>query len=212
MIAAFAFSPLILCLTCTYLLLSEAQHHLHTAVHSHSHYNLTFLHELEKLAESYYFEQLDERVVNVPLDFYRIQANYPCLAGTFPVGGADHDGIVDGHKFVCGPHAIRGAPIVYSYGSHRDQAFELAFLKLRPDAVIHLFEISPDQLPALRDPRINYHSEGLGGYDGVKETRDGTILRTMIDTMKLLNHTYVDVSLTLCEICSFWLRNSLSCC
>ena len=34
---------------------------------------------------------------------------------------------------------------------------------------------------------------GLGGYDGITKLDNGCTLRTMIDSMKLLNHHYVDV-------------------
>jgi hypothetical protein len=65
-----------------------------------------------------------------------------------------------GHKFVCGVPAIQSSPIVYSYGSHKDQAFELALLELRPDSEIHIFELDPAMLPDARDPRIKYYPIG----------------------------------------------------
>mmetsp|Transcript_637 Transcript_637/g.1101 ORF Transcript_637/g.1101 Transcript_637/m.1101 type:complete len:293 (+) Transcript_637:1-879(+) len=179
---------------------------------NHCHYNLSVIQELENRADSYYWEQLDERSVQMAADFKRIGANFPCIMGTYPVGGNDAQGIADGHKYICGMHAITGQPIVYSYGSHQDHAFELAFLSLRPDAKIYIFEIFADMLPPvqIRDPRIEYVAIGLGGWDGKDVTDTGLPVRTMQNTMKFYNHRYVDVLKMDVEGYEFlWLRHEI---
>jgi hypothetical protein len=157
-------------------------------------YNFTVIQDLEILGELYYTAQMEERTLKFSKDFVSVGANFPCILGTFPIGSSSKEGILDGHKYLCGLHMISGPPIVYSYGSHRDVAFEKAFLYLRPDAKIFVFEILLDQLPALidRDPRVTYYPIGLGGYDGKSSIGDMKV-RTMSDTMRLLNHSYVDV-------------------
>ena len=84
--------------------------------------------------------------------------------GVIPLGSDSTESVFDGHKFSCGIYAIQGPPIVYSFGSFRNQEFELAFLRLRPDAKIYVFEIDPKNLPPenVRHERIKYHSIGIG--------------------------------------------------
>jgi len=130
----------------------------------HVHFNETVYEELEALGDAYYFEQKDERYMMIADDFKRINPNYPCIYGTIPLGANTKEGIDDGHKFTCGIHFIKGEPIIYSFGSCKDQTFELSLLKYRPDAKIYIFEIDPDKIPDDRDPRITYYNVGLGGY------------------------------------------------
>jgi hypothetical protein len=150
--------------------------------------------ELEHLGELYYDEQKDERFYKVSDDFNRIKPNFPCVHGITPLGSATKESIVDGHKFACGLHAVSGPPVVYSFGSNRQQDFEQALLRLRPDAKIFVYELIPDHLPeqSVRDDRITYNAVGLGGYgDGTSTTT--YVLKTMMAMMKENNHAYVDI-------------------
>ena len=124
------------------------------------------------------------------MDFKRIAPNYPCVLGVVPVGLSSPESVSDGHKFTCGIHAIERQPIVYSFGSHQQQDFELAFLRLRPDAEIHIFEIDPTQLPAmqLRHESIRYNAVGLGYVNS-----DGFTVKSLKDIMEQNNHKYIDV-------------------
>lgn len=169
-----------------YLGISNAVHHMHL--------NASMVAELEKLGELYYDEQKDERFYKVSDDFNRIKPNFPCIYGVIPLGSADRESVVDGHKFACGLHAIVGPPIVYSFGSNQQQDFEEAILRLRPDAQIFVYELKPDHLPpvARRDGRISYNAVGLGGYDSKGGNQD-YVLKPMRALMKENNHTYVDV-------------------
>ena len=165
----------------------------HFQMHHH-HLNKSIIESLEVLAESYYYEHLEDRAItNMNPLFNNINANFPCIFGTFPVGGSDHESVMDGHKYLCGLLSIKTAPIIYSYGSHRDDKFERALLELRPDAKIFVFDLLPDQLPLNQHPLITYSAVGLGGYDGNSVTKEGYKLRSMADSMKLFNHTYVDI-------------------
>ena len=135
-----------------------------------------------------------------------IEANYPCLYGVTPVGQDEGVSVYDGHKFACGIHHIKSRPIVYSFGSNRQQDFEKSILFYRPDALVYTFEINPDHLPPekglptplfsftkkkqpeLRDPKIVFTVLGLG------PPSNGTVKMMLVhEIMKMLNHTYVDV-------------------
>lgn len=128
------------------------------------HFNESVYEQLEIKGEKYYNEQKDERYVLVAVDINRVHPNFPCVYGTIPLGAETAQGIDDGHKFACGIQFIKGEPILYSFGSCRDQSFELSFLEYRPDAKVYIFEIDPNNLPAERDPRITYFNVGLGGF------------------------------------------------
>jgi hypothetical protein len=68
----------------------------------------------ENLAELYYQNQLQERSRSENYTFFvHLNANYPCIHGTSPVGADTAVSIDDGHKFVCGIHQIKSSPIVY---------------------------------------------------------------------------------------------------
>jgi len=162
----------------------------HQQAHPH-HFNRTTIRELEHLGDLYYEAQKDERVFKIAVDFKRIAPNYPCVLGVIPVGLSSADSVSDGHKFACGIHAIEQKPIVYSFGSHQQQDFELAFLKLRPDAQIFVFEIDPNQLVPqhLRHSSIQYNAVGLGYVN----TSDGFTVMSLRDIMQKNNHNYIDV-------------------
>ena len=113
----------------------------------------------EELSELYYtaqkMERNDQKFQLIPSVVHRFRPNYPCLAGTVPlglgdVGSGDGGGsgatIRDGHQYACGLHAITGTPIVYSFGCYRRQDYEKSVLKHRPDAVIAIYELLPDML------------------------------------------------------------------
>ena len=80
-------------------------------------------------------------------------------------------------------------PVVYSLGSNKQQDFESAFLKLRPDSNIFTFEIAKDNIPdeSLRNNKVKWFNIGLGYTSGHSN------LKTLTEMMKMLNHTYIDV-------------------
>ena len=161
----------------------------------------------EKLSELYFQHQLKQRIGEPTINSYTsIDANYPCLYGITPIGQDDKASAEDGHKFACGIHHISSRPIVYSFGSNRQQDFEKSILFYRPDALVYTFEINPDHLPPekglptplfsftkkkqpeLRDPKIVFTVLGLG------PPSNGTVKMMLVhEIMKMLNHTYVDV-------------------
>ena len=145
----------------------------------------------EHLSELYFQNQLQGRNREPALHSYTlIEANYPCLYGVTPVGQDDKASAQDGHKFACGIHHIKSRPIVYSFGSNRQQDFEKSILFYRPDALVYTFEINPDHLPneGKRDPNIVFTVLGLG------PPSNGTVKMMLVhEIMKMLNHTYVDV-------------------
>jgi hypothetical protein len=166
-----------------------------SAVHHsiHHHLNMSVIWKLEKLAESYYEAQKDERFMKIAEDFKKVGSNFPCIFGEIPIGGSNAEGIDDGHKYTCGVHLISGEPIVYSFGSCKDQGFELALLDLRPDAKIFVFEIDPKMLPEDRHPNITYFPLGLGGWDGNSNPAPNVKVNTMKQIMTTLGHGYVDI-------------------
>lgn len=119
---------------------------------------------LEDLGELYYQNQKKERNMATHEEFIKIGAHFPCVRGVTPIGLSDELSVKDGHKFGCGIHAISAGPIVYSFGSNQQQDFELAFLKLRPDAKIFTFELKADNLPPLdiRSKHVNFFNMGMG--------------------------------------------------
>ena len=102
--------------------------------HSHYHeFNISILSELENLGELFNdkAQRDSERHGKVNDEFQRLKPSFPCVTGVTPLGS-----IIGSHKFTCGLHAISSNPIVYSFGSNQQQDFELAILRLRPDAKI----------------------------------------------------------------------------
>lgn len=101
---------------------------------------------------------------------------------------------LDGHKWICGLEAIKGNPVVYSFGSFGDQTFEVDLLKVRPDADINIFEIISTRLPPLneRNPKIKYHAIGLGGYQN-DNSPSSLNVKPLWELMLSLNHTYIDI-------------------
>mmetsp|Transcript_23138 Transcript_23138/g.22294 ORF Transcript_23138/g.22294 Transcript_23138/m.22294 type:complete len:332 (-) Transcript_23138:80-1075(-) len=146
----------------------------------------------ENVAELYYQNQLHERTKseNYTL-FVHLNANYPCIHGTSPAGTASSASIDDGHKFVCGIHRIKSSPIVYSFGSNKQQDFEESILYYRPDSKILTYDILESNLPDRRDmnPNITYIVAGLGPSNG-KVTPKMMLINEM---MRENNHSYVDI-------------------
>lgn len=145
----------------------------------------------ELLAELYYQNQIAERNIT-QINFYqKFGANYPCMYGIFPVGLDSQHSIADGHKFVCGLLSISGKPIVYSFGSNRQQDFEAGILKYRPDSLIYVFEINHNNLPRVpdRNPQIQYYNIGLGP----KHNKLKNKMMMLADIMRMLRHSYVDI-------------------
>lgn len=101
---------------------------------------------------------------------------------------------IDGHKWICGLNAIKGNPVVYSFGSFGEQSFEVDLLKVRPDADINIFEIVPSRLPPQneRNPKIKYHAIGLGGYEKDNYPSNSNV-KPLWELMNFLNHTYIDI-------------------
>ena len=155
----------------------------------------------EHLSELYFQNQIRERNSEPAHHSYTlIGANYPCLYGVTPVGQDEGVSVYDGHKFACGIHHIKSRPIVYSFGSNRQQDFEKSILFYRPDALVYTFEIKANNLPneGERDPNIVYTVVGLGPTPVVSRMRRRTSVapvKMMLvhEIMKMLNHTYVDV-------------------
>lgn len=153
-----------------------------------------YLH-LEKLGELYYQSQKVERdrKKQWAADFHILTGNYPCIRGVTPIGLETPESIEDGHKFGCGIHAISGPPIVYSFGSHKQQDFETAIKQLRPDSSIYTFELVADMIPAVADrvPGVQFFNIGLGYVKS--KIGEPSIFKSFIEIMNMLNHTYVDV-------------------
>lgn len=149
--------------------------------------------QLEKIAEKYYNSLLVERkqtLSDLTNDaFLKINPQFPCLFGEVPITKQDENDalVTDGHKYACGLKAISGKPIVYSLGS-KDQDFELGVLKYRPEAEIYVFELKSINIPpeAEQDSRITYYNIGLGYNDPKK-------LKPLVEMMRTLEHTYIDV-------------------
>jgi len=110
-----------------------------------------------------------------------------------PIGLTSAGSIEDGHKFGCGIPFISGSPIVYSFGSHKQQDFETAILQLRPDASVFTFELAPEMIPAISDRvhGVQFFNIGLG-YEK-KNEKTGVEFKSFAEIMTMLNHTYVDV-------------------
>ena len=131
----------------------------------------------EHRAELYYQNQKIERDIDTQMTFYHnIGANFPCMYGTFALGLETAKSIVDGHKYGCGIDKIPSVPVVYSFGSNKQQDFEKSFLQYRPDAKIFVFEITRHNLPPVKewDRRISYNSIGLGPPGKTVHTRTTT--------------------------------------
>ena len=130
------------------------------------------------------------RGTQINLDYQAIEADYPCIYGSTVLGNFSANKVDDGHKYSCGLQRIRGKPVVYSFGSDQNQAFELSLLQLRPDAEIHIFEVDYMHLVpvSLRHPKIVYHSYGLG-YD--HSQRDNVF--SLYSSMKANSHKYIDI-------------------
>ena len=148
----------------------------------------------EHLAELYHNHQSTERrnpyyIVN---DYLHINPNFPCLYGANVLGDSTNESIKDGHKYACGLHRIVGAPIVYSLGSNKQQDFELAVIKIRPDAKVYVFEIEDKNLPSsdVRSKAVTYNNIGLGYGEGLS----GKVpMLSLAEMMKLSGHEYIDV-------------------
>jgi hypothetical protein len=154
----------------------------------------------EEVAELYYLQQKKERkeikartsdVDHVTM----IGAEFPCIWGTYPVGGTNPDNIIDGHKFACALHFIHPNPIVYSFGSNNDPSFELALLKIRPDCEVHIFELDKNRIPKnIAHPNINFHAIGIGYKEDIESNKNPNFHFLSLDQiMKMLNHTHIDI-------------------
>ena len=144
----------------------------------------------ELLAELYYQHQLRERN-DLHFNSYRdIGANYPCIYGENPVGLDTHASVNDGHKYACGLLHIKSKPIIYSFGSNRQQDFEKSILSYRPDSLIYVFDIKASNLPPVtdRDPKITYTTLGLGPRVNITDE-----MYLVHEIMKSYNHTHVDL-------------------
>lgn len=147
----------------------------------------------EKLAERYYKNQLTERTRTENYTLYvHLNANYPCIHGTVPVGADSEASTLDGHKFACGIHQIKSSPIVYSFGSNQQQDFEESILSYRPDTNIYTYDIRESNLPveAKRNPKIVYTAVGLGLPSNASDAPKMMLIHEM---MKQHNHKYIDI-------------------
>ena len=147
----------------------------------------------EALGERYYQYQRGERARSLTYNaFIHLNANYPCIHGVIPLGEDTGASAVDGHKYSCGIMHIKTDPIVYSFGSNRQQDFEFAVLHQRPDARIWTHDILPGNLPLpeKRISAINYTATALGP----SSANNGEVKYKLIhDFMKERGHTYIDI-------------------
>ena len=162
-------------------------------VESKHHNKKQLLIHAEKLGELYYQNQLTERNKSLSYNtFIHLNPNYPCVHGVVPLGEDTAKSAKDGHKFSCGIMHIKSEPIVYSFGSNKQQDFEMAILHQRPDARIWTHDIQEKNLPVpeKRLPAINYTATALGPSFQSK----GDIQYKLIsDFMKERGHTYIDI-------------------
>ena len=152
----------------------------------------------EKLAELYYQNQLRERTKSLTYNaFIHLNPNYPCLHGVVPIGADTVDSIKDGHKFSCGIQHIKSSPIVYSFGSNKQQDFEQSMLYYRPDSRVYTHDILESHLPdmSVRDPKITYYATALGPSSSAKSVRSNEKIQFKLlhELMKERGHTYIDV-------------------
>lgn len=147
----------------------------------------------EKLAEMYYQHQLEERTRSLSYNsFIHLNPNYPCLHGVIPIGADTQASVIDGHKFSCGILHIKSSPVVYSFGSNRQQDFEQSLLYYRPDSRVYTHDILESHLPllAVRDPKITYVATALGPSSSSKKNVNFKLIHEL---MKERGHTYIDV-------------------
>jgi Methyltransferase domain len=164
----------------------------HDGEHLH-HANKKWLLHAEKLGELYYQNQLKERNGSLTYTaFIHLNPNYPCVHGVIPLGEDTPSSAVDGHKFSCGIMHIKSAPIVYSFGSNRQQDFETAVLNLRPDARIWTHDLLESNLPLPKDrlSTINYTATALGLSSQNSGDKKFKLLH---EYMKERGHTYIDI-------------------
>jgi hypothetical protein len=98
-----------------------------------------------------------------------------------------------GGKWICGADVLRRKKcVVYSYGVNTDLSFELDLIE-RTGCEVHAFDPTVGGVPAdCRDnPHINFHKQALGPATG--PTDMFVLVESMLDTMKRLGHSYVDV-------------------
>lgn len=150
---------------------------------------------LEMLGESYYLNQRKERIYGPHKkkgsDFY-YGANFPCVRGTIPIGNDGSGSILDGHKFVCGLHRIPTSPVIYSFGSHKQIDFEMAVLKLRPDASILVFELEKENMPDIEKTKsLSFHNIGLGARENGTDSKYR--FESLQALMKMNKHEYIDI-------------------
>jgi hypothetical protein len=143
----------------------------------------------ETIAEKYYNRQKSERS-RVTDDFIHFNPNFPCVLGETPLGEDTPRSVEDGHKFGCGIPFISSVPIVYSFGSNRQQDFEASILRIHPNARIYTFELVESHIPAPheRNPKVDWNNIGLG-YDN----STGSKFKSFQDIMISKGHSYVDV-------------------
>lgn len=152
----------------------------------------------EKLAELYYQNQLKERAKSLTYNaFIHLNPNYPCLHGVVPIGADTLASVADGHKFSCGIQHIKSSPIVYSFGSNKQQDFEQSMLFYRPDSRVYTHDILESHLPDMnvRDPKITYYATALGPSSSANnmDVKEKVTFKLLHELMKERGHTYIDV-------------------
>ena len=151
----------------------------------------------EMLSELYYQNQKKELKVQLDSfqDFLHINANWPCIAGYTLLGNESASSIYDGHKYACGLQSIKGAPIVYSFGSHKQTDFEDSLVEIRPDASVHVFELLKNQLPLEenRKKQVKYYHLGLGYRNRTSSDENIGKFYSLQGLMDILGHTHVDI-------------------
>jgi hypothetical protein len=154
---------------------------------------------LEQKADAYYLYLTKQRQLlkdkGIVEQFTMIDDVYPCLWGTYPIGGLSRENIEGGHKYACGIQNINSHPIVYSLGSNNDISFELAMLDLRPDSEIHVFELVKENIPLISpNKNIIFHNIGLGYKEDIMDNSNPyRNYKSLNEMMILLNHSHIDI-------------------
>ena len=132
----------------------------------------------------------------------RYNPNYPCFLGEQVAG---YQNIQDGNKWVCGlPHIGHGFEninnpnvenhtcIVYSIGCSNQFEFEESILENGPKhCQVHTFDPFSKHDKQPNNPRLHFHSIGIGIQDNVNDKNEH--FQTLPNIMKSLNHLHIDI-------------------
>ena len=163
------------------------------------------------LTDSVHQNMLGERNATMAKTVQQVGAHWPCGFGEVVVGKVD--GEKPSYKFVCGLGMMSMVvkPIVYSFGSRNEIAFEESLLQRRPDCELHIFD--PFALPSEANQHVlralgnvSFHKLGVRGGEDVKHK--GIPLDSLAGIMQRLSHRHVDILKVDCEGCEWNLMES----